>query len=398
MAFNDFFDDPDEFNYDRERDKFIDNMNMLKAMSVEEITLYKKWQELNKDAYKMVKKANKFFNVGYMLWTPTDINNKQQTIKEIEELDPYVEYIEQGDAKATDTWVSVRKLIHSMEFTANPGRNLKFFIKDRNTEKVLGVVCLGSDVVAIGVRDKHIGWTKEDKLTDGKLRHTSIATTICCTQPLGFNFLGGKLVASMTTSSVIRNKWEELYNETLVGITTTALYGVHSMYNGIPHWKTLGESAGRIALKPDDSFYEVWHDWIKENKREEYLERTTQKEGVAGPKTGVKSIIINMIFKELGLRASNYDHGFKRGVYYSDIYDNGREFLKGNIDEDELIMKKKYVDDVDYINNWWKPKAIRRYTKLFDEGRLKPEKLFYADVVGKSWKQTKAKYLNEVGR
>ena len=68
MAFNDFFDDPDEFNYDREREKFINNMNMLKAMSVEEITLYKKWQELNKDAYKMVKKANKFFNAGYILY------------------------------------------------------------------------------------------------------------------------------------------------------------------------------------------------------------------------------------------------------------------------------------------------------------------------------------------
>ena len=105
MAFNDFFDDPDEFNYDREKENFINNMNMLKAMSVEEITLYKKWQELNKDAYKMVKKANKFFNVGYMLWTPTDINNKEQTIREIEELEPYVEYIEQGDTKATDTWV-----------------------------------------------------------------------------------------------------------------------------------------------------------------------------------------------------------------------------------------------------------------------------------------------------
>tara|TARA_Y100000004_G_scaffold188227_1_gene242057 strand:- start:217 stop:864 length:648 start_codon:yes stop_codon:yes gene_type:complete len=215
---------------------------------------------------------------------------------------------------------------------------------------------------------------------------------------LGFNFLGGKLVAAMTTSSVVRDKWKELYDETLVGITTTALYGVHSMYNGIPHWKTLGESAGRIALKPDDDVYFTWADWIKENKREEYLERTTQKEGVAGPKTGVKSIVINMIFKELGIRSSDYDHGFKRGVYYSDIYDNGREFLKGNIDEDELIMKKKYKDDVDYINNWWKPKAIRRYTKLFDENRLKPEKLFYADVVGKSWNQTKAKYLKEVGR
>ena len=40
-------------------------------------------------------------------------------------------------------------------------------------------------------------------------------------------------------------------------------------------------------------------------------------------------------------------------------------------------MKQKYIDDSDYIMNWWKPKAIKRYTKLFDEGKLKPEKLFY---------------------
>ena len=46
----------------------------------------------------------------------------------------------------------------------------------------------------------------------------------------------------------------------------------------------------------------------------------------------------------------------------------------------------------------WKPKAIRRYTKLFDEGRLKPEKLFYGDIVGKTWEETKEQYLKEVGR
>jgi len=63
-----------------------------------------------------------------------------------------------------------------------------------------------------------------------------------------------------------------------------------------------------------------------------------------------------------------------------------------------LKMKQKYVDDSDYIMNWWKPKAIKRYIKLFDEGKLKPEKLFYGDIVGKTWEETKEKYLGEVGR
>ena len=153
-----------------------------------------------------------------------------------------------------------------MEFTANPGRNVKFYVKDKSSGKVLGLICLGSDVTSLGVRDELIGWSKENKFKDGKLNHTAIGTTICCVQPLGFNMLGGKLVAQMVTSKVVRDTWKKLYGQTLVGISTTALYGIHSMYNGIPQWKTLGETKGKISLKPDDKFYDTWHQWLKDNK------------------------------------------------------------------------------------------------------------------------------------
>ena len=131
---------------------------------------------------------------------------------------------------------------------------------------------------------------------------------------------------------------------------------------------------------------------------EEYLKATTQKEGVAGPPTGVKQKTINMIFKAVGIKPSEYQHGFQRGIYYADMYENGNEFLRGEIEESDLKMKPKYNDDSDYIIKWWKPKAIRRYSKLYDEGRLKPEKLFYGDIVGKSWEEVKEKYLGEIGR
>jgi len=397
MGFNSFFDEP-QFDFDAERKKFIDNLDFLKSMSVQEQTLYKKWQEFNADVYSMTQKATQFSKIEKSIWTPTDINNKEQTIKEIEALEPYLEMTEQGNAKHNEEWTLVRRLIHTMEFTANPGRNLKFYLKDKVTGKILGIVCMGSDVTSLGARDNYIGWTKENKFKDGKLKYTSIGTTICCAQPLGFNFLGGKLVACFVTSSVVRDAWKETYGQTLVGTSTTSLYGIHSMYNSIPLWKTLGESKGRIALKPDDATYDVWHQWLKENQKDEYLRQTTQKEGVAGPPTGVKQKTINMIFKAVGVKGSDYQHGFKRGIFYADIYENGREFLRGEIEEKDLKMKKKYSDDSDYIINWWKPKAIRRYTKLHDEGRLKPEKLFYGDIVGKTWEETKEMYLSEVGR
>ena len=397
MAFEDFFDEL-KFDYEKEKKKFIDNLNFLKGMSVQEITLYKKWEEFNKDFYSMMKKGSKFDVLEKVLWAPKDIYNKEQTISEIELLNPVVEYVEQGNTKEVERWTLLRRLIHTMEFSANPGRNLKFYVKDKNTNKVLGLVCLGSDVTSLGARDKFIGWTKDNKFKDGKLNYTSIATTICCVQPLGYNFLGGKLVAAMVTSSVVRDMWKEFYDQTLVGISTTSLYGIHSMYNGIPHWKTLGESKGRISLKPDDAAYDTWHDWIKENRAERYERETTQKEGISGPVTGIKQKIIKMIYDEFGIKLKNYEHGFQRGIYFANIYENGKEFLRKEIGEEDLVMKKKYIEDVDYINKWWKPKAIRRYTKLLDQNRIKPEKLFYADVLNASWEETKEKYLGEVGR
>ena len=384
------------FDYDVEKGKFIENMDYLSSMSVEEQTLYKKWQEWNYDlATSMKRKAGLALHYD-ALWMPKDIQNKEQTIKEIEDLEPYVEIVD--DSKESTRWTEIRKLIHTMSFDANPGRNVKIYIKDRVSGKILGMISLASDVTSLGVRDKYIGWTQDNKYKDGKLNHTTIASTIVCTQPLGYNFLGGKLIACMATSEVVRKHWKEKYGQTLIAVGTTSLYGIHSQYNGIPHFKTLGESAGKVATKPDDSVYEGWHHWIKENKSEEYAIQTAEKEGVDGPATGVKQKVINMIFKEVGIKASHYQHGFKRGVYFAQMYENGNEFLRNEITEDQLIMKDKFVDSDEYTMNWWKPKAIKRYEKLHEEGRIKPESLFYLDIIGMSWEDCKEKYLKEVGR
>ena len=380
----DKFSDEKDFDFELNKQKFIDNMDMLKTMSVQEQTLYKKWQEFNKSD-KLRSKADKLDQVQQQMWTPTDLSDKGKTIQEIQDLEPIVEHTTDNE-----TWTLLRQGISSMEFVANPGRNQKFFVKDKKTNKYLGVICMGSDVVSIKVRDAFLGWTKENKLDDAKLQHTAIGTSIIATQPLGYNFLGGKLVSALVTCSTIRNKWKEAYDQTLAGITTTALYGVHSQYNGIPHWKTLGETAGQINLKPDDSIYLVWNQWLKENHPEEHHKAVNA--------TGPKNNVINRIFKHLGMKAKDYQHGFKRGVYFADIYENGKEFFKSNIDEKDLIMKEKYQLDYDRIINWWKPKAIRRYEKLHSENRLKPEQLFYSDIMDMSWEETKQKYLGEVGR
>jgi hypothetical protein len=388
----------DTFDFERNKKELIENLDYLFQMSVEEQTLYKKWIEWNQDLHASMMRLPVLQSYYDILWEPTDINNKELTIKEINALEPYVEIID-DDPKQSTRWTEIRRLIHTMGFTANPGRNVKIYIKDRLTKKILGQISLGSDITSLGVRDNFIGWTKEDKFAGGKLNNTTIATTIVSTQPFGYNFLGGKLIAAMATAPEIREYWKQKYDNVLIAVGTTSLYGIHSQYNGIPHFKTLGESKGLINIKPDDKYYDVWHHWLQQNRPDWYRDQIELASAdMSGPVSGVKQKILGQIFKELGIKADAYHHGFKRGVYFASMYENGNDFLCSKIPEDKLKLRPKFAEGNDYTIRWWKKHAISRYTKLHEEGRLKPEKLFYINAIGITWEEMKEKYLAEVGR
>jgi hypothetical protein len=380
--------DTTTFDFEGNKKELVSNLDYISEMSVEEQTLYKKWIEWNQDLHTSMMKLPIIQSYYDLLWTPTDLTNYDLTIKEIQSLEPYVEIVE--DPKESGKWSDIRKLIHTMDFTANPGRNVKIYVKDKLTGKILGLISLGSDITSLGVRDEFIGWGKEDKFTNGKLNNTTIATTIVSVQPFGYNMLGGKLIATMTTSPVIRDYWYKKYNNILVGVGTTALYGASSMYNGIPHFKTLGESKGMISIKPDDKYYDVWHQYIKVKYPEKYEKAINS--------TGPKQNVLNMIFRELDIKTTHYNHGFKRGVYFAQMYENGNAFLCSKIDETKLKLNERFSKGDEYSIQWWKDKAVKRYTTLYNDNRIKPEILFYSDVIGMTWEQCKEKYLKEVGR
>ena len=162
------------------------------------------------------------------------------------------------------------------------------------------------------------------------------------------------------------------------------------MYNGMPHFKTLGETTGQVRLKPDDSVYLPWNTWLKENYPEEHKKAINA--------TGPKQNVLNKVFKHCGIKASQYDHGFKRGVYIAMMYENGNEFLRGEIEEKDLKLKQKFKEDIPYTEKWWRKKAIRRYKNIYSQGRIKEDQLFYWDVIDMSWEDTQDKYIKEVGR
>jgi len=389
-----FFDDQyDAFDYEIEKKKFIDNLEKLKSMSVQEHTLYKKWIECRD--YK--NRYDSAFNTKFKIWKPTDILDKSKTIEEIQNLKPVLRHVSLEHEESD--WLNLRLFVSSFEFDANPGRLLKYLIVDENTDSYLGLVAIGSDVTSIGTRDKYIGWNKKNKFEEGKLNCTAIGTTIVPTQPFGYNFLGGKLIAALLSTNKIRNDWKTKYDDALVALTTTSLYGQGSMYNGIPYWKSLGESSGKIYLKPDSELYELWHNWIKKNLPDQYEKYITiPSEKSNGPVTGIKQKILTIIMRELKIKAADYTHGFQRGIYLCPFYDNYAEFLRSEITDDKLVLKDRIKKDVGGVLEWWKKKGVNRYSKLYDENRLKDEILYYNKIPFMTWDETKNKFLQDVGR
>jgi hypothetical protein len=363
-------------------------------MTVEEQTFYKKWLEVQH--YRDV--ANKLNTIKARIWRPTDFNNESGTIKEIENCEPELIYVE--SKQHVEDWNLLRVFVSTFEFSQTPGRFLKFLIVDKNKPETpyIGVLAVSSDVITITDRDNYIGWTSDNKIVDKKLAHSAIGSSIISTQPFGYNFLGGKLAAAMVVSSGVRDLWKKLYNQTLVGMTTTSLYGSYSMYNSLKWWHKCGTSAGKVAIKPDEEIYKIWHDWVKQNCTEKYDKAMTQKEGVSGPVTGAKSRVIGMIFSKCDIKQSHYMHGYERGVYYSCFYENSKEFFQNKITEDKLVMKKLFADDNKAIMDWWKPKAIERYKKLKSEGNLKTDIHFYNQMIGMTYDEAKSVYFHEVGR
>jgi hypothetical protein len=84
----------DAFDFERNKRELIENLDYLFAMSVEEQTLYKKWVEWNQDLHASMMRLPVLQSYYDILWQPTDINNKELTIKEINALEPYVEIID----------------------------------------------------------------------------------------------------------------------------------------------------------------------------------------------------------------------------------------------------------------------------------------------------------------
>jgi hypothetical protein len=349
-------------------------------------------------------------------------------------------------------WKILRKLISTARDSGGGGmRTLKFLVRDRVSRKYLGVICISSDFMDLVGRDKLIGWKKNEfqrpqGLLYGKLNHIAQGQAIVPTQPFGSAYNGVKLLALLCLSNEISEKWEEIYGEKLVAVTTTALWGnakAFSSYDGLePYWQRLQDTSGNTPMKFSDDTYQLMKDWLKINEPNKHFDIFDAKKPDGSPKTrDSKSKCIQFVMQRLGIPISDRKSNAIRLAYMSQLYKNSADFLRGEVTEDKLIPaffrttdelvkfwrfgikgdtirkmtnaeKKKFKADnpwlpTDYTRNLASSAKARtddrvRRAKEKQESALIPTQgpavEWYESLAHLSWAEAKARYLKEIGR
>jgi hypothetical protein len=385
----------------------VDDLTYASQMDVREYTLYQKWCEVHEryptHMHSTVwgeevqlndpKQLDMINEVKANFWMPNSPDD-------FEKLQPRMIL---SNGPEAERWNAIRTFSSTMKNNSNIGRNLFYILQDDVSKKYLGVICISSDFLDLTPRDNAIGWSRDVKTQQGMINHTAIGSTIVPLQPLGFNYMGGKLLALMCLSDTVQKDWKRQYGDVLAGVTTTSLYGKTkagglSQYDNLEHWDKMGFSSGSVAFEPKKSTMKMVFEWIKENHTRKYFEWWEAKNQQGLPlKRDHKNRSLNFAYSKLGIPKNLIRTEHQRGIYFSPLYNNTNEFLRKEITEDQLV--KSFDTSEEALANIWKTKYAKgRIRQLQKKNNVSYESLFYDDLIFMSWEETKAKYLPQVGR
>jgi len=398
------FEHIDEVNM---KEVLIKDLEYASKMDVREYTLYQKWCEV-KERYPVEEVSTLFGQELQMVYPEQEKLIKQvrsnfwvpQSPDDYENLKPVMVLSNGTDA---ERWNAIRTFSSTMKNNSNIGRNLFYVLTDEVTGKYLGVICISSDFLDLTPRDNAIGWSRDVKTQQHMINHTAIGSTIVPLQPLGYNYMGGKLLALMCLSDTVQKDWKRQYGDTLVGVTTTSLYGKTkagglSQYDGLEHWNPMGFSSGSVAFEPSRATKKLVFDWIKENHTRKYFEWWEAKNQQGLPlKRDHKNRSLNFAYSQLKIPKELIRTEHQRGIYFSPLYNNTNEFLRKEITDESLV--KSFDTSEESLANIWKTRYAKpRIRQLQKKNNVSYETLFYDDLIYLSWEKTKERYLPQVGR
>jgi hypothetical protein len=279
-------------------------------------------------------------------------------------------------------YINLLRAVSSHNNESNiPGRELRWMVYEKRSQQVLGFIRFGSPTINSKPRNNWLGHQPNLSIFN---RHAVMGFVIVPSQPFGYNYLGGKLLALMCLSHFARETLNEVFEKEIGLFETTSLYGSTtsaSQYDGLKpfmRYKGLTESKF-LPLLHADVFHKLHDHFTRLNNNQPLTENRASSKKMKR-QTKMISWIRNSL-KEYGntekLEKFNavIDMAFgltqKKRFYISDYgYANIREVL---LEQDDKLVQGQNWDKfhLENIISWWKRKATKRYEKLKQENRFR---------------------------
>ena len=275
---------------------------------------------------------------------------------------------------------------HAVE-SSIPGKSIKWLVYEKNTNKIVGFIRLGSPTINSKPRNMFLGKPLDTMSKEVMKRFndsTIMGFIIVPTQPFGFNYLGGKLLAAICCSHLTKDTLDKKYGGPFCMFETTSLYGTtksSSQYDGMkPFLRHKGETVSDFApLINDDNFHRL-NDWFKKRNGEPLIDPMassrklkTQTKMISIIKASLKGTDDNAYNKFVQTYIDAKGLTEQKRAYMADYgFDNVKEYM--NMETNELRKKDNFDRySFDGVVDWWRKKASNRFETLKNDGRLRTE-------------------------
>ena len=276
---------------------------------------------------------------------------------------------------------------HAVELSV-PGKSIKWVVYEKNSGQIAGFIRLGSPTINSKPRNMFLGKPLDTMNKEVMKRFndsTIMGFAIVPTQPFGFNYLGGKLLASICCSHLTKDALDKKYGGPFCMFETTSLYGTtksSSQYDGMkPFLRHKGETISDFAPLINDDNFRRLNDWFKEkNDGQPLIDKDassrklkTQTKMISIIKASLKGVddVAYNKFVKTYIDAKGLTE--QKRAYMSDYgYDNVKEYMNM---ETDVLRKKDNFDrySFDGVVDWWRKKAVNRFENLKNDGRLRTE-------------------------
>lgn len=281
------------------------------------------------------------------------------------------------------TFNTLLEMTASFTYEEAPGKEMKLMIQETTTGTAVGFIKLGSPIINSKPRNNWLGGVPDLTIFN---KRAIMGFIIVPTQPFGFNYLGGKLLALMCCSHEAREKLNQKYNTDICLFETTSLYGSSkssSQYDGLkPYMRFKGlTDSNFVPLIHDDLFADL-DDWFRARNNNKTIVKEgassrklkTQQKMIALIKSTLKDTDLDQHSEFLKILTKALSLTERKRFYMSDYgFSNVREVING---QEETLIKNPQNFDKFYMENiveWWKKKSSKRYESLKSDNRLRTE-------------------------